>query len=268
MTRNRRDQLLQSLAHHSEPVIVVDNASTDGSPEAVEEKFPDVQVIRLPRNRGAAARNIGVAAARTPYVAFADDDSWWAPGALEAAARTLRRRPTLALVAARTLVGPEQRLDPVCTAMAESPLPELPDVGGRVVVGFVACATVVRRDAFLDVGGFDEVVFFPGEEERVALDLTCAGWELAFVPSVTAHHHPEERTDGTARLRLLRRNAVLTAVMRHPWPVVVDRTLTALRAEHGVAVLGDVVRRLPAALRARRRIPEHVDKTWRAAGAS
>ncbi|HEX5740335.1 MAG TPA: glycosyltransferase family A protein, partial [Pilimelia sp.] len=76
-TRNRRDTLLRSLAHHRVPVVVVDNASTDGTAPAVRAAYPDVCVVPLDRNAGAAARTVGAKLACTPYVAFADDDSYW-----------------------------------------------------------------------------------------------------------------------------------------------------------------------------------------------
>src|SRR5262245_34272344 len=62
---------------------------------------------RSERNLGAAGRNAGVRAARTPYVALCDDDAWWAPGALARAAHLLDVHPTLAVVCARVLVGPD-----------------------------------------------------------------------------------------------------------------------------------------------------------------
>src|SRR6476659_5613720 len=114
MTRDRRDDLLASLAHHEGPVVVVDNGSRDCTLEALEAlRRPDLTVIALPANAGAPARNIGVRAASTPYVAFADDDSWWAPGALARAEQVLDEHPRLGLLAARLLVGEDERLDPV-----------------------------------------------------------------------------------------------------------------------------------------------------------
>src|SRR3954447_5338295 len=85
-TRNRRDRLMETLPRHAAAVILVDNGSDDRTPEAVEAAFPQVQVVRLGTNRGAAARNVGVELARTPFVAFADDDSFWTPGSLARAA--------------------------------------------------------------------------------------------------------------------------------------------------------------------------------------
>src|SRR5687768_10741119 len=95
-TRNRHQRLRNSVPRHlalpeRPPVILVDNASTDGAPEALD----GVTVIRLDRNRGGAGRNVGVEAARTPYVALCDDDSWFAAGALARAADLLDAHPRL-----------------------------------------------------------------------------------------------------------------------------------------------------------------------------
>lgn len=157
-TRDRAATLLRTLARLSElpehpPVVVVDNGSRDGTPDVVRREHPDVRVVELGRNLGAPARTVGVRSASTPYVAFSDDDSWWEPGALGRAAAHLRAHPRLGLVAARVLVGPSGRLDPVCEAMEASPLGTSPGMPGPAVVGFVACGAVVRREAFLEVGG-------------------------------------------------------------------------------------------------------------------
>jgi GT2 family glycosyltransferase len=262
MTRDRRDCLLATLGHLRGPVVVVDNGSSDGTVEAVTALGrPDVAVVALGENRGAAARNVGVRRARSAVVAFADDDSWWAPGALAAADRYFRAHPRLGVLAARLVVGDEARLDPVCAEMAAAPLGSSPDLPGVDVLGFVACGALVRREAFLACGGFDEVVFFPGEEERLSLDLAATGWGLAYVDDVVAHHHPSpSRGDGSSRAALIARNSLLTAVMRRPWRVVVRRARAGWRdgrpSRRGV--LGALPRLVPALLR-RRRLPAWVE---------
>ena len=172
-TRNRRPELLRTLGRLRDlperpPVIVVDNASADDSPAAVRDRFPAVTLRVLPRNAGAAARNVGVALAATPYVAFSDDDSWWEPGALARAATALDADSRLGLVAARTLTGPAREPDPVNALMARSPLR---DGGTAEVLGFLACACVVRKEAFLRAGGFSQLLFFIGEERLLSYDL-------------------------------------------------------------------------------------------------
>ena len=66
------------------------------------------------------------------------------------------------------------------------------------MLGFLACGAVVRREAYLAAGGFDDVVFFMGEEERLALDLATLGWGLAYVDEVVAHHHPSPTRDSSS----------------------------------------------------------------------
>ncbi|GIH95164.1 glycosyl transferase [Planobispora siamensis] len=263
-TRNRRRELELSLKHHEGPVILVDNGSTDGTADAIRTAFPHVEVVELDRNIGAPGRNVGVRLARTPYVAFADDDSWWAPGALERAADVLDDHPRLAVLAGRVLVGTEEEPDPICAEMADSPLKVRPDAPGPSVLGFMACGAVVRREAFLTAGGFDDVVFFYGEEERLALDLAAAGWDLAYVDDVVAHHHPSPARDPRGRRILAARNMVLTAVMRRPWPVVARKVFEAARrGPEGRRGLRDAVRRLSPALAMRRPLPPHVETARR-----
>ncbi|MEU8249160.1 glycosyltransferase [Nonomuraea sp. NPDC048916] len=72
---------------------MVDNGSTDVTVCFVQRHFPHVRVVEAGCNLGAPARNLGVELAETPYVAFADDDSWWAAGALELAAHLLDAHP-------------------------------------------------------------------------------------------------------------------------------------------------------------------------------
>lgn len=219
VTRDRRQNTLESVGHLLElspgaPVTVVDNASTDGTPDAVRARYSGVTVVRLPANLGAAGRNSGVSVTPCPYVAFSDDDSWWAPGALSRAADLFDANPNLGVVAAKVLVGPEHRVDPVCDVMASSPLGAGggPGVG---VLGFVACGAVVRRDAFLGVGGFRLGYGIGGEEELLAIDLRAAGWDLSYCPEVVAHHHPAtDRPPGADRRRRQARNAVRTVWLR------------------------------------------------------
>jgi GT2 family glycosyltransferase len=259
-SRNRRDELLASLPRHEAPVILVDNASTDGSAAAVRAAHPEVTIIELERNEGAHARTIGVARAGTPFVAFADDDSWWAPGDLARAVDVLRAYPRLAVLNARILVGPEERLDPICAQMARSALGTPPDLPGPSLLGFVACGALMRTEAFEAVDGFDPVVRFPGEEERLAVDLAAAGWAMAYVDSVTVHHHPSPRRHSPGRRQVaVWRSRVLTAVMRASAPDLVGVLGSAVRAGcPGVEGLLRAVPDLPAAVVRRRPIPPGV----------
>ncbi len=271
-TRNRAGELESTLERlralsGPAPVIVVDNASQDGTAPRVRQRHPQVRVIELRENLGGAARTVGAVQTTGPYVAFSDDDSWWAPGALERAAGLLDRHPRLAVVAARVLVGSREQLDPVCAAMASSPLGPAPDLPGPPVLGFVACGAVVRRSAFLQVGGFHRRFGVGGEEELLAVDLAAAGWGLAYVDEVVAHHHPSPSRDPGGRRRVQVRNGLWTAWLRRPLRVAAGSTLSALvqaRADPGGRQgVVEALRGLPWVTRARRRLPPEVEADLR-----
>ncbi len=246
----------------------MDNGSADGTVQAVREQFAGVAVLALGRNYGAPARNFGVLVARTPYVAFSDDDSWWAPGALQRAAAALDRHPRVGLVAARTLVGPAERPDPVNPLMAASPLPRSPDAPGPSVLGFLACSVVLRRQAFCAVGGFSSLLFFMGEEQLLCYDLAAAGWERVYLNDVVSHHHPcSQRPDSGRRRVSQRRNALLTAVLRRPLQVALAATAELAKDSVHDAVarcaLREALVRLPAALGRRALLPVAVEQQIR-----
>ncbi|MCP2284157.1 Glycosyltransferase, GT2 family [Promicromonospora umidemergens] len=260
-SRNRRKELLRSLGHHRAPVVLVDNGSTDGTPDAVRRTHPHVEVVELGENRAAAGRTVGALRACTPFVAFADDDSWWAPGALRATADALEAAPRVALANVDTFVGDEELPDPFSAVLSASPLPHRDGtLPGPRILGFMACAVMLRRSAFLEAGGFDDVIRFPGEEERLAWDLTARGWALVYLAGPAVHHHPSPRRDAAERRqRGLARSRVLTAAMRLPWDAVAERVTAELRAgAPGRLGVLDAVARLPQAVWRRRLLPPDV----------
>ena len=211
-TRNRREGLLATLARltalpERPTIVVVDNASADGTPHAIRESFPSIEVVELRENRAAAARTIGVELAKTELVALSDDDSWWSPGSLMRAEGIFARHPRLGLAAARVLVGEEEDEDPTCGLMASSPLArgQLP---GPRVLGFVACGAVVRREAYLEAGGFEPRFELACEEQLLAIELSRRGWELAYLPELVAHHYPSPLRNAARRRQLETRNAL------------------------------------------------------------
>jgi GT2 family glycosyltransferase len=176
-----------------------------------------------------------------------------------------RARPREVL-GGRILVGPEGRLDPVCREMADSPLQRRTDLPGPSVLGFVACGAVVRRSAYLSVGGFSRVVFFLGEETLLAQDLAAAGWGVAYVDDVVAHHHPGAAGDRTGRARLQARNALVSCWLRRPLPVTLRHTAAYARRSGSPVWRGallDALRRLPAVVPERRLLPDDVERQVR-----
>lgn len=244
-------------------VVLVDNASRDGTGALVRRRFPAVRVIRLAENRGAAGRNVGVAATRARYAAFAEDDSWYEPGALRAAADLLDRHPDVAVLNAHVRVGEAARPDPLHGEMVGTPVPDRHDLPGHRILSFLEGVSVVRRSAFLAVGGFDRRLGIGGPEQHLAADLLAAGWELRYVPEVGARHVPDHGDPSPRVRRLGLRNALWFAWARRPagcalrWTVHLVRCSPPTRAT-ALALL-DALRGAPRVLRARRPLPAAVE---------
>lgn len=270
VTRNRRQRLLETLGHLRRlpghpPVVLVDNGSSDGTCRAVHQEHPWVQVLSLGTNQGGAARNRGVRLLDTDLVAFCDDDSWWEPAALPTAERLFEHHRQLGLVAGRVLVEPGGRLDPVCATMAVSALPPVEGLPGPRVLGFLACAAIVRRQAFLEAGGFHQRLGVGGEEELLALDLRAGGWELVYAEGVVAHHFPERREPGFRRRTELRNQLWVTWLRRQPSSAA-RRTLTLIatnRPSDSAAALTMAARDWRWITRERRRLPPAVEQDVR-----
>ncbi len=180
-------------------IIVVDDASDDGSPARAVERFPRVRLIRLEANVGlSAARNAGLRGARGDLVLMVDHDIYLAADCVE---RLARGREDLAAVAA----CPRIRLFPdreVVQADGAEPhfvgtlglrngwrrASELP-LGEAAYVGAVpGGCLLVQRAPVLAAGGFDELIFFYFEDLELSIRLRALGHRLAVVPSAEAYH--------------------------------------------------------------------------------
>jgi GT2 family glycosyltransferase len=249
-------------------VVVVDNGSTDGTADAVRTRFPEVELIASPQNLGAVGRNVGVARLDTPYVAFCDDDTWWEPGSLTTAADALEAHPRLAVVTARILVEPAGVEDPIVPELRDSPVRGAPWLPGPALGSFLAGASVLRREAFEEVGGFSERLWLGGEEELMAGDLAAAGWELCYLSELTVHHQASRARDPHRRRRDGIRNTLWTTWLRRPLRPAVRRTLRLLRTVPRDRVsAGGVLaaaRGLPWVLRERRVLPPHAEARFAA----
>jgi GT2 family glycosyltransferase len=271
ITRNRcasAARSVEALAALPErpPVIVVDNGSTDATVRTLTGRA-GVEVIAAGKNLAAAGRTVGAERATTPYIAFADDDSWWAPGALATAATRFDTSPRLAVLVARALVGPAEIDDPLNAVLAAAPLGRDPDLPGPTVLGFLACAAVVRRSAFLEVGGFHPRFGVGGEEQLLALDLLAAGWGLAYAADVVAHHHPAASANRAGRQVRMQRNALWTAWLRRRLPAAAAMTgataRAALRDPVSRHALAGATAGLPWVLRQRHAVPPAVEQLAR-----
>ena len=266
LTHNRAGELCRTLQQlqalpEQPPLVVVDNGSTDDTAPRVRREFPGAELVRCAANLGAAGRNAGVARVATPFVAFCDDDTWWAAGALARAAELLERHPRLALVSARVLIGPEERLDPTCERMAHSPL-DSTGLPGPALIAFMAGAVVMRTEAYRAVGGYEARLFLGAEEALMALDLAARGWRMAYAAEVVTHHHPSPSRDPRLRRIAIARNGLWIAWMRLPLAVACADSVAILREAARQGVLRPALRQalagLPWALGRRKVLPAQV----------
>jgi N-acetylglucosaminyl-diphospho-decaprenol L-rhamnosyltransferase len=269
ITWNRRDAALSAARaireeHPGTRLIIVDNGSTDGTAEALEREAPEVEVVRAPTNLGAAGRTLGVRRAGTPYVAFVDDDSGWDRATLVRAAALLDAYEDIGVVTARMTVGEAEAEDPLNALLAAAPLGWHRPSGRPLVLGFLACAAVVRTEAYLAVGGFHERFGVGGEETLLALDLAAAGWPCVYDDGLTARHAPDPQHPRPQRAARMVRNDLWTTWLRRPLPVCARRTGALLRraprdpaSREGLLM---ALRGLPWVVRQRRRLPAALER--------
>jgi GT2 family glycosyltransferase len=208
-THNRRDVLLHTLEHVAAcglpagqfETLVVDNASTDGTAEAVRARFGSVRLLRQTVNRGPCAKNVGIAAARGEFVVFLDDDSYPAPRAVRRMIEHFRIDAKLG-AAVFTVTLPDGSRE--CSAY--------PDV-------CIGCGTGFRRRALIEVGGLPEDFFMAAEEYDLSLQLLDAGWRVRGFEDLYVTHLKSPASRFPARIaRLDARNNVMLAMRYFPDP--------------------------------------------------
>ncbi len=192
-------------------VIVVDNASSDGSVEMLEAQFPQVTVIANDTNVGfAAANNQGMEIARGRYVLLLNSDTVVLDGAIDKALAYAQRHPEAAVVGCRVL-NADRTLQNTCfmypsvlnMTLAASYLYKLfprsrffgrermtwwPRDDEREVDVVTGCFMMVRREAIEQVGMFDTNYFVYGEETDWCYRFKAAGWKVLFTPEAEIIH--------------------------------------------------------------------------------
>jgi GT2 family glycosyltransferase len=216
----RRDALRRALEAARDQrnavieVIAVDNASTDGSAEMVRDEFPDVRLVRLPENIGAAARNAGVAAAKGDVVFTLDNDVLFrTPDDVSRALLVFERHPRAAVVNFMIVdaTGRLSRRD-WCHPRDPRRWAEHEFVTDYVLEGASAC----RREAFLASGGYWPPFFIGHEGWDLAFRLINAGHELVYTPAVRVRHMVDPTVRPSSRIYYtFTRNAVWVALRNH-----------------------------------------------------
>ena len=231
VTRDRREDLRRCLhsvydqTYDPLEVVVVDHASSDGTPEMVASEFPEVRLLRQTTNLGCpGGRNVAAQEAQGPYVFFLDDDATLEPQAVEAAVNFLAPRPRFAALGIAVVPHPET--PQVTCAFDPARLGHRP----RLYPHFSGGAALVRRDVFIDLGGFRSDFLYGGEERELSLRFLRAGYFIAYLPTVKMFHRrtPGGQRDERARLRTGLRNDLLFIWTYMPLPLAFAATANKL----------------------------------------
>jgi hypothetical protein len=204
---------ISSLANQSgiKEVIVVDNGSTDGSPEAVEKQFPQVKLIRNKENLGfAKANNIGMRASTGRYLCLINSDVIVQNGCIEKLAEFMDANPSVGISGPKIL-NPDgslrvscrhfpsiwnnlcqvlgfNKLFPKSVFFSEPFMKYWAHDEMRKVDALSGCFWMVRRKALDEVGLLDEDFFFYGEDVDWCRRFHKAGWDVVFYPQAEIIH--------------------------------------------------------------------------------
>lgn len=214
-------------------IVLVDNASQDGSAAFVRERFPEVRVLQSGANIGfPAANNLGIAATSGDYVATLNVDTEVEPGWLAALVAGMSATPRVGMCASKMLFfhAPVQ-INSTGIAVDRAGVAWDRDGGRRddeagqeagEVFGPCAGAALYRREMLAEIGGWDGDFFYLYEDVDLAWRARLAGWNAWYCPDARVYHvHAGAGTEGSPfKHYLLARNRIWTIIKNYPWPQV------------------------------------------------
>ena len=204
-------------------IVVVDNASGDGTAAMVATDYPEVDLIASAENLGfARATNLGARRGSSPYLLALNPDTAVTAGALDTVISTLESHPDVAVVGPR-LELPDGMLDHAAKRAFPTPLSALghftglgrrrdadgalaayraPDVESGRVDAVNGAFMLMRRSAFEAAGGFDDGYWMYMEDLDLSYRLAQAGWLSWYEPAATVRHVKGGTVGGPRPLRL------------------------------------------------------------------
>ena len=177
-------------------LIVVDNASTDSSCDAVSRELPQATLIRLDSNRGfGAANNAGLAHVVTEFVLLLNPDCIVDWKSIEMLVSTMDQTPEASCAAPSLIDRHGRRKSP-----GSRRIPRSPSDRSNMLEYITACGAcmLIRTKAMRTVGGFDETFFLYYEDDDLCIRLQRDAGALVFVPDAEVHHHSRGSVGGSA----------------------------------------------------------------------
>ncbi len=169
-------------------LVIVDNASTDGSANAVKTHYPDVVLIENQVNTGAPAWNLGFQKAKGDYFIILDDDSHIDFG-LDEALAYLDIHPKIGVLALNVVSGPYT-----------SEGWKWHD--GQEIVGFIGCGAILRKETYEKIGGYAEWMFLYVNEWDLGLRVVDAGYQVRYFADCEVTHRTSAINRSSKRLRM------------------------------------------------------------------
>jgi hypothetical protein len=216
--------------HEPLEVIVVDNASTDGSDAALEEAFGGrVRLVRSGRNLGfGGGNNLGLGAASGRHVVLLNNDAVAAPWMVRELVAAAEADPAVGMVAAKVLLhGTRDRIDTTGHLMypdglnrgrgrLERDVGQLDGCRSALFPSGAAC--LLARAMLDDVGPFDARFFLYGDDAELGLRGRLAGWRCAFAPRAVAYHRYSMTAGAYSSLKAfyVERNRALVLLLHFP----------------------------------------------------
>jgi GT2 family glycosyltransferase len=225
------ERCLASITEHAEvtvQVVLVDNASTDGTVAWVTENHPEVETLELPENIGVAARQQGMERSHGELTMFLDSDAELTAGALPTMVEAFRRNPGWGLIGPRLvdrdgnlqlscrrfppLILPLVRRPPLSWFLEDSPvvrrhlMADVDHTVTRPVLYVLGACQIFRSSLAREAGPFPDWIFLGPDDTEWCIRIRDAGGDVVYLPEATVIHRYMRRT---------RRSPISRAAFRH-----------------------------------------------------